>query len=180
MAMLKISPPWVEHYRKIEAMFRFDPEVRVIYDDEGSNYKVLLYVSDPVKADALEQLLPKEQKFGKITLKIIVVPPNEGPERAVSQGCDMIEDAFKNNPAVNYVRTVMGIGNVPIVYVVCRNYVVQYFNDNLADAHGICSTLFENIARDIFVPMPGVYYCTDIEQSNFVNGPIGMPLGEWP
>ena len=35
---------------------------------------------------------------------------------------------------------------VDITYVIFKNCVVQFFNDNLNDAHGLISTLYQNIA----------------------------------
>jgi len=60
--------------------------------------------------------------------------------------------------------------------VVFKNCVVQFFNDNLNDAHGVISTLYQNIAAEIFedANLPGVHYCTDVERK------LGKPLGDWP
>ena len=60
-------------------------------------------------------------------------------------------------------------------YVIFANKVVQYFNDSLSDAHGVCSTLYQDIARDVFGDDCGVYFCTDLEEKS-----TGAPLGEWP
>ena len=61
--------------------------------------------------------------------------------------------------------------------LVFKNCVVQFFNDNLNDAHGLISTLYQEIADDVLVNIDfhGVYYCTDVEV-----GKLGKPLGEWP
>lgn len=173
MAILNLSSPWIEYYRKLDAMFQLDPNVRVIYDeDKGPSVK--LYVSDGYKADALEELVQKEVKFGKVTMKVSVVPPNnftEEPRESTTNNPDdeLILNAFRNNGAVNYVQFVRDIGALNVTYVVCRNLVVQYFNDSLCDAHGVRSTLFEDIARDVFVSKPGLYYCTDIPGSKYEN-----------
>lgn len=68
---------------------------------------------------------------------------------------------------------------VPFTYVVFKNCVVQFFNDNLNDPHGIVSTLYQDIAAEIFADMPfpqdgGICFCTDTEHK------LGAPLGEWP
>ena len=64
-----------------------------------------------------------------------------------------------------------------MTYVVFKNCVVQFFNDNLNDCHGLISTLYQDIAAEIFedANLNGVYYNTDVER-----GALGMPLGEWP
>lgn len=170
MAKLGLSSPWVVYYRKVEAMFKQDSEVRVIFDEERK--ELSLFVADEKKANALMKLLPEEVDFGNVTLKVIVVPPNTDKVDSVESD---IVDAFVGNPALSYVQRVDGIFSNPIIYVVFEKEVVQYFTDNLSDIHGIESTLYQNIAKDIFNHVDNVYYCTDIEEYD-----LAMPLGEWP
>ena len=86
---------------------------------------------------------------------------------------------FKNNPVFSFVHKVEGIYGFNAIYVVFKNKVVQYFNDNLNDIYGNTSTLYEDIARDIFennIPVNNnVFYCTDV-----VDNKLKKPLGEWP
>ena len=65
----------------------------------------------------------------------------------------------------------------PITYVVFVNEVVQYFNDDLGDVYGQCSTLYQEIAKDVFGETEGVFFCTDVEEPVYA---LGKPLGEWP
>ena len=62
------------------------------------------------------------------------------------------------------------------VYIVFKNKVVQYFNDDLKDVNGFCSTLYQKIAKDIFAEngCETACYCTDVSEN------LGKPLGEWP
>ena len=172
MAKLKISSPWVTFYHEICAMFEYDPDVHIVYDEEKNNVNV--YVEDPWKASALTVLLPCKKEFGNVTLGISVIPANcEGCELCeVCEDCDdeceptgedLFESAFSNNGAFSYVRVVSGVFTNPIIYVVFKKKVVQYFNDDLGDAHGVCSTLYQEIAKDIFEHVDGVSYCTDTE-----------------
>lgn len=48
-------------------------------------------------------------------------------------------------------------------YVVFEKEVVQYWNDNLADYNGLTSTLYQDLAKEIFedANLDGVYFCTD-------------------
>ena len=71
---MKLSSPWVEFYREIEALFAQDDEVKVVYEEEKNEVK--LYVENARKADALAQLLPTEKTFGNVVLKITVIPAN--------------------------------------------------------------------------------------------------------
>ena len=161
MARLKLSPPWITYYNEVEAMFSEDPEVHVIYDEESNILK--LYVSNHVKADALAQIMPNEKVFGNVTLKITVIPSNTSAENSVSCEYDSLyEAAFQNNHALSFVKKIEGIFAYNATYVVFKNKVVQYFNDNLADVYGNCSTLYQELAKDIFSPAIGVYFCTDV------------------
>lgn len=163
---MKMSSPWVEFYREIEALFAQDPEVKVVYEEEKNEVK--LYVENARKADALTQLLPAEKTFGNVTLKVTVIPAND---TTVSKA-DLIAEAFDGNPALSYVQHVDAVMGA-FDYAVFQNKVVQFFDDNLADINGNKSTLYENIARDVFNDL-GVFFCTE--------APVGLtkPLGEWP
>lgn len=164
-----VAPPWITYSRRLHKLFELDPEVRVEYveDDEKA---VKLYVESQEKADALSKVLPGSVSFGNVDLKIEVIPANvdESPFK-------MLEKAFKGNPVVSYTETVPAYGQ-ELNFVVFQPEVVQYRNDNIGDIHGIESTLYQDIAKEVFCEIPGVLFCTDIEDQAF----LGKPLGEWP
>lgn len=163
MSMLKLSAPWMIHYRKINAMFENDKQVNVIFDED--KMEIRLYVEDAAKANALDMLLRDEISFGDTVLKVTVIPANKGVLTLGAENdgfsSELYNSAFYMNPAFSYVKTVppsMGFG---ACYVVFAKKVVQYFNDSLSDVNGFCSTLYQEIAKDIFADVPGVFYCTD-------------------
>lgn len=160
MASLNLISPWAEHYKKIQAFFANDNDVKVVYDNE--NRRVKLYVKKCIKACALSKLLPEAKTFGSVSLSITVVPPNGYMPQEIE---DAYRAAFEENMAVAYIEDVDWMGDAPVKYIVFRREVVQYFTDDLSDIHGISSTLYENIARDIFRPQTGVYYCTNIKEN---------------
>ena len=41
MAKLNLSAPWVTYYRETEELFRNDPTIRVLFDDEEPELKVM-------------------------------------------------------------------------------------------------------------------------------------------
>lgn len=151
---LELSTPWVIYYRELEALFKEDPEVRVVYDEDAIEVK--LYVENQDKADALTQLLPNEKEFGNITLKITVIPANKLSTDKVS----LLKRAFRDNPALSFIAEHAVFGN-SITYIVFKNAVVQYYTDNLGDVYGNYSTLYQDIAKDIFPEHDGIYFCTD-------------------
>ena len=112
-----------------------------------------------------------------MTLSIIIDCPAIS-NRAFPTNKELFEVAFKGNPAFAYVVCPSeDIYWVPATYVVFKNCVVQFFNDNLNDCHGLLSTLYQDIAAEIFedANLTSCYYNTDVE-----TGKLGMPLGEWP
>ena len=171
---LKISPPWVTYANELTALFGEDPEIKINYDNDFPRVK--LYVSNWKKATALDLLLRRGIEFGNVYLHVEVVPPNT--ERIKFGDCNdyklVFEEAFKGNPAFSFVYQVEGIFSNKITYVVFKNKVVQFFNDNLNDVYGNVSTLYQEIAKDVF-DIKGICYCTDVQD----NG-LRKPLNEWP
>ena len=176
MANLKLLSPWVKYVKELEALFLEDPTVHVVYDED--NLIVNVYVDETEKADALNVLLPNILVFGDVNLTIGVIPANK-KEKACGDPPDnatLIEHAFKGNGAFAFVQTVKGIFTNNLTYVVFKNKVVQYYTDDLGDIYGLESTVYEDIARDVFVEREGVYYCTDLPQEqHFYADPTFRP-----
>ena len=167
MAKLNLSPPWVVYYRKLSAFFKEDPEVRITYDEIEQEIK--LYVDNAEKAVALEKLLPHEQNFGNVTLYITIVPANKTTFDSVKAGNstnlnDIIQICI-NNKAVVGVKVVDGIMTNRMTFVIFRKEVVQWFSDDISDYHGIHSTLYQDLAKEIFGNIDGVFFCTDNEMN---------------
>lgn len=172
---LKLSPPWITFINKVQALLDGDPEIAINVDSEERSLIVATNNGD--KAAALLKLLPSEKTWGNITWTIGV----DGPvsNRAFTSNKELFDTAFSKNPAYAYsvAPAQDGYYYIDFTYVVFKNCVVQFFNDNLNDAFGNISTLYQEIAADVFdeqTPV-GVHYCTDIER-----GKVGKPLGEWP
>lgn len=151
---MKLSPPWIEYYRKLEAMFGQDPDIKVEFDEDEMHIK--LYVESHEKATALDELLPVQKDFGNVSVFIEVIPANDEPKRI-----DYIKRAFEGNPAFSYATTIEGIMSNPISYVVFKPEVIQFWNDNMGDPHGITSTLMADIAKEIIGEDEGVIFSTD-------------------
>lgn len=176
--------PWAEYYRKIQAFFKYDCAVNVIYDEAAPEIKIYVNNNAP-KADALTQLLPETKEFGNVTLRITIVPTNgdtgidpnyrygsgyrrrqyiisdsfssENKSRSVR---DLFFDALNGNDAFSF-GNVIHLQTNDVIYFVFKNEVVQYYNDDLGDYFGQCSTLYQNLAADIFKPASNVHFCTD-------------------
>lgn len=173
---LKILPPWSITIRKLEALFDGDPQIAFNTDFSGAHPAVVLACNNGDKVAALQKLLPDEITFGGVTLKVMIdgVPSN----RAFATKKELFETAFSGNPAFAYAVT-PGDDSwwISTTYVVFKNYVVQFFADNLNDCHGVISTLYQDIAEELLTgeAAQGVFFNTDVER-----GALGKPLGEWP
>lgn len=158
MAKLKISSPWVTYYNELRELFKGDDGVRIVYDEENSNINI--YVAEQAKATALEHFLPTVKEFGNVTLAINVIPPNE-TKLFKTTTTPTIRDVFKGNPHVDDIIEIDGMFSA--TYVVFHKEVVQYFDDNLGDINGNISTLYQNIANDVFGEHAGIFFCTNTQ-----------------
>ena len=160
MPKLKLSPPWSIFYDEISVMFKLDPEVKVVMDEDS--HTVHVFVSNPKKSAAIVKILAQEVKFGRITLKVVVPPPDGAKKYSFADGVEVYNAAFEGNPRLAYVQPKTSIFDTSF-YVVFRNEVIQYFNDDISDINGMCSTLAECIARDIFLfDEYNPNFCTDL------------------
>lgn len=161
MPKLNMSAPWVTLYHQIVALFGDDPEIHAINYDEENNV-IKMYVENSTKAEAIGLLLGTERTFGNVTVKIDIIPANPLESGDITR---LFNEAFRGNPAFSYLATADGIFSNPITYVVFKNEVVQYWDDNLGDVNGNCSTLYQEIAKnviDLGQNAAGVFYCTDV------------------
>ena len=150
--------PWVIFSKQIEKLFERDPEVTLEFNDDRTSIK--LKVDNPEKAEALSKILPARKVFGNVEVTMTVIPANSEDYRA-----KYVERAFKGNAALSHFTTVEEIPGVyisnPISYCVFEKEVVQYGADDLGSESGMASTLYEDLAREVFGPIGGVYFCTD-------------------
>ncbi len=153
---LRKSPPWQTYYRKVYALFDSDPEVAVMFSD-GEEKVLTLYVDNTIKAEAIETLLPAEVNFGNVLMKVEVIPSNTSmtPEQ-------LFRHAFSGNPILSDVESVDGVLTNPICYVLFEPSIIQFWDDDLSDANGVCTMLPQDVAKDVFNEQQGVFFCTDL------------------
>lgn len=153
---LNLSAPWVIYYRMLEALFSKDADIEVEFDEMRPEVK--LNVKNPIKVDALNRLLPNSKQYGSVTLKISVVMCPYGDRTDI----DLLEDLFEGNEAVSYITKIVDpdMSNAAN-FVVFQKEVVQYFADNLGDVNKLNSTLYQDIAREVFGELPGIFFCTN-------------------
>ena len=151
---VKLSPPWYTFYHKINAMFGSDPEITIKFDEDAMILK--LFVDNQAKADALAKVLPIEKDFGNVKLNIEVIPSDK-----VNSVKQLYKTIFSDNPVFSQVIEVTDPSMPQASYVIFNPLIVQFYNDNLADAYRNETTLLQEIAKDIFIQQSGIYYCTE-------------------
>lgn len=153
---LKLSSPWVIYAHKVAALFGDDPEIEVEFDNDGP--ELTLYVANATKAGAIAKILPQEVEFGNVKMAVKVVPANEEQSNAA-----LFLRAFSGNPNVVDVVTVPDVLTNDPTYVVFEPDVVQFYSDNGADINGLTTTLYQDIAKDVFGDgFPNIFFCTDV------------------
>lgn len=154
----KLAPPWVTYYHEVEGLFKGDPEVTVLFDEEKPEIKLL--VDNKNKADALQVLLPERVDFGNVVLHVTIAPSNGSRTMA-----ELFAAAFKGNDVVrDVVYKKMMFGDE--YFVVFKKGILQFYNDEMYDLHGVKSMLYADAAKDVFRGAGGVHFNTDSEGMN--------------
>ena len=140
-------------------LFNEGPDVRCVWNDE--NRELQIFVDNTLKAEAISQLLPIEKTFGNVKMHITVIPSNTSVSKS-----DLFKAAFAGNPIVSFTEHIDTMSNNPMDFIVFEKEVVQYFDDNLGDLYGVRSTLYQDLANEVFEDHDGVFFCTDIDDTD--------------
>jgi len=149
----ELALPWVTYKCMLNAMFGKDPEIEILSNDEEPEIK--LVVKNDIKASALRKLMPESKMFGNVKLTINI----ESHAKATDIG--LLNEAFQGNPILDSLESYdTPFGSID--FAVFKKEVVQFYNDEWGDLNGLKSTLYEDIAREIFPDM-NVRFCTNPE-----------------
>lgn len=150
---MRLSPPWVEYMRWIQAIYGKDEQVEISFDEERC--RLTLRVKDRYKADAIASLLPTQVQFGNVIMSISVVPAND------NDVADAFNTAFRGNPAFGGIVNVLQNGG-NITYALFKPNVVQYYNDDISSCYGYATTTLENVAKQVFKDVGDVRICSEM------------------
>ena len=154
MNSVSASSPWMSFARKLYMLFGQDPDIRLVYETDGPEIK--MYVNDIIKADAINKKIPNNVEFGNVSLKITIIPSNTEKSNG-----DTFEKIFIGNPIFKGVVVDDDPISFGLTHVIFENKVVQFFDDQLNDPNGLESTLYEDIAREVFENGDGVFFNTE-------------------
>ena len=163
-----LSPPWETLQHMVQKLFEKDPEVHFEWVEDTRT--INLYVDNQWKADALTQLLPASKDFGNVTAYINIIPANQEEPSKI----ELFRRAFEGNEAVSCFYTGCG-PTQDISYIAFEPEVIQFFNDQYDDINGLKSTLYADMAREVFGDQGLIFFCTDPLDESYT-----IPLGEWP
>ena len=152
---MNLTAPWIVFCREIEALFNNDKDIVLKFDEESKEIK--LFVKGEAKANALTKILPMTRTFGNVTVTVSVIPSNQGKTTTIRD----FEVAFEGNPALAYTKEVERVVGGSHDYIVFQNKVVQFFNDDISDINGYKSTLYQDIAKDVFGEINNISFCTE-------------------
>ena len=155
---IKLSPPWIEFYKKIQLLFKEDKEITVSFNEDKYILSITVKGNEE-KAKALRKLFPTEKLFGNIAVRIKIFTTKIKTEKNVLPE-EILAKAFENNPIVEAIITSGDVLRDDQTYVLFKNEVVQFFNDDIYDYNGLCSTLYQDIAKEVFKDFADVHYCT--------------------
>lgn len=165
MSKVTLSSPWVGYARKLYMLFGEDPEINIVYNEE-TGPEVRLYVNNSEKADALTKKLPVEKEFGNVVLKITVIPSN-----TEDSSIDIFRKIFTGNPILAEIVTEDNPMQIGMSHVLFKSEVVQYFDDCLNDPMGLETTLYEDLAREVFEEPDGVFFNTELAGEDVIIWP---------
>lgn len=156
---IKLLSPWELYVRKMKVMFDKDAEIYIEYDEENSILEI--NVSDLSKALALTFLIPDFVEFGDKKVTNVIKFDGEN----LKDPYHICSLAFNNNDSVSSIIKPHGQFLDGTVFVCFKKEVVQYPNDNMFDANGVCSTLYQNLAKELFPDKVNIFFCTDTKES---------------
>lgn len=156
---IKLLSPWELYVRKMKVMFDKDAEIYIEYDEENSILEI--NVSDLSKALALTFLIPDFVEFGDKKVTNVIKFDGEN----LKDPYYICSLAFNNNDSVSSIIKPHGQFLDGTAFVCFKKEVVQYPNDNMFDANGVCSTLYQNLAKELFPDKVNIFFCTDTKES---------------
>ena len=156
MKNIKMSAPWYIYFEQLKALFEQDDEVDLDIIEEDEGYKIEIFVADDIKAEAIAKLLPEKKVFGNVEVLIYVYPSTNERDGWI----ETFADAFEGNPIIEDILPYSGPAHDQN-FVVFKKEVVQYYSDNIQSVDGVTSTIYEDIAREVFEDAPGgIFFST--------------------
>ena len=148
--MFTSIPPWYDYVKKVELFFKKDPDIYIEFN--CASYVLDIYTNNQFKAAALQYLLPTYVNFE--TAEIDININNTSDEKAYNSEYmtpyGHLSQLAQDNPIFVSVNLNEFIN---ITEVIFSAEIIQYGENK--------STLYEDIARELFCPNNDIQYYTE-------------------
>ena len=154
---LDLASPWVILYKKLEALFIDDVEVKVLMKEDEGNCKISVVVDSSKKCKALDRILNKSYQFGNINVTVEVVENEYDDSLYVT-----LVNAFEGNNAVNNIecRKFSPADKDESNFIICTPRAAQYYADNNLDMYGNQNILYQDLLKEVMQEIPNVFVST--------------------
>lgn len=158
---VKKSSPWVHYVALLKMLFENDPDVRIVYREEHP-YIVDINITGEEKFEAAQKLIGEVKLFGNVMISIRYHLSN--PVKEEKSKKELFKTLFEGNPILTDVVTV-DLPNTSnnITYFLFKDEVVQYWDDDLSNPHGMVSTLWAEIMKELFDDTEEVIFTTRVD-----------------
>lgn len=158
---VKKSAPWVRYVALLKMLFENDPDVRIVYRDE-TPYIIDINITGEEKFEAATKLIGETKTFGNVVLTIRYHLSN--PVKKEKSKKELFKALLEGNPILTDIVTI-DLPNTSnnITYFLFKDEVVQYWDDALSNPHGVLSTLWEEIMKELFEDTEEVIFTTRVD-----------------
>ena len=145
-----ISPPIYQVYHMLRAFLGADQDITVEVNEKSKYLNVI--ISDASKYKAYLTIL--KDKINDFEIRV------NGKKRTAkyTPTTESITAALITHPMINDIQEIEVLG-FRRLFIMFKQNVVQYYDDNFSHPYGLVTTIAEDLARKIFT-IPGVCICT--------------------
>lgn len=147
--MFTAIPPWYDYVKKIELFFKKDPDIYIEFN--CASYVLDIYTNNQFKAAALQYFLPTCVDFETVEIDIninsLINEKTYNPEYITPYG--HLSLLAQDNP----IFVSVNLNDFTNIVEVIFSATIIHYGENK-------STLYENIAREIFHPDNTIIYTT--------------------
>ena len=156
---VKLSPPPYTYFNFLKHSIGNDPclEVLEMQEKAEGNFLIQIEVEGITKARALAAILELHQSISNwnIYIEILhngrVVKPQKDYE-TMEDFVEMFENALSTNRYFEFATYVRTFSGFPIVFLIFKKDVIQFFNDDISDFYNNFNGVVADVFREVLKP----------------------------
>jgi len=157
---VRLSPPPYTYFNYLKYAIGNDPclEVLGMQEKEGGDYLIQIEVQGRAKAHALAAIVELHKEIGNenVYIEVLnkgkVVKPQEDYE-TTEDFIELFECALCSNHYFKRATYVEWISGRPIVFLIFKKEVIQFFNDDLSDYYNNFNGVAADVFREVLKPV---------------------------